>query len=223
MARPHNGSGTSRTGATRRRCHMQRVQQHQFVDLAKQRSPAKTASNSSRSPRIPGNCRRPRSFNRNGPGRVRARLRARRAAGALPRPGHRRARQALREVQARQHADPAAAHRHALGRRAGLERRRQVPALERHPQRRAAALARRRRPRQRRSATRPATATATPSTARAGRSPASTATAASSATSTTARSPCWPTSSTASRSTPPTTPSSIPTAASGSPTPATAA
>ena len=32
----------SRIGATRRRCHMQRVQQHQFVDLAKQRSPAKT-------------------------------------------------------------------------------------------------------------------------------------------------------------------------------------
>ena len=49
----------------------------------------------------------------------------------------------------------------------------------------------------------PTTATATPSTARAGRSPASTATAAWSATSTTARSPCWPTSATASRSTRP--------------------
>ena len=83
----------------------------------------------------------------------------------------------------------------ALGRRPGLERRRPVPGLERHPEQRADALARRGRPRQRRSATRPATATATPSTTRAGRSPASTATAASSATSTTARSPSSPTSS----------------------------
>jgi len=57
----------------------------------------------------------------------------------------------------------------------------------------------------------------------AGRSPSSTATAASCATSTTAPSPCWPASGRASRSTLPTTPPCIPTAASGSPTPATAA
>jgi hypothetical protein len=103
---------------------------------------------------------------------------------------------ALREVQARQHADPAAVpHRHAVGRRAGLERRRAATCSGATSQQRADALAGRGRPRHAACSAIPrATATATPSTTRAGRFPASTATAASSATSTTAASPCWPTS-----------------------------
>ena len=112
-------------------------------------------------------------------------------------------------VRRGQHADPAPAHRHALGRRAGVERRRPVPGVERHPEQRAAALARRGRPGQRRSAIRPATATATPSTTRAASCPASTAAGASCATSRTAPSPSWPNATRASRSTRPTTSSCI--------------
>ena len=69
-----------------------------------------------------------------------------------PVPGTRRRcteRKEIRQIQNRQYAHPAAAHRNAVGRRPGLERRRAISAVERHPQRRAAALAGRRRPRQR--------------------------------------------------------------------------
>ena len=70
-------------------------------------------------------------------------------AAPVSRPGHRRARSALPPLHRRQHADQAAAHRHAVGRRAGVERRRPLPGLERHPEQRADALDRRRRPRHR--------------------------------------------------------------------------
>ena len=47
----------------------------------------------------------------------------------------------------RQHVDQAAAHRHAVGGRPGVERRRPLSGVERHPQQRADALDRGRRPR----------------------------------------------------------------------------
>ena len=114
------------------------------------------------------------------------RLRATRPAGPLSRPRHHRPRQALRQVQDRQHPHRAPVHRHALGRGAGLERRRPLPASGATSPTTAAALARRGRPRQRLPQARPTTPTATPSTAKAASSPASTAPAAWSATSTTA-------------------------------------
>ena len=70
-------------------------------------------------------------------------------------------------------ADPAAVDRRAVVGGAGLERAGPLPRLERHPQQPATALARGRRPRQRLPAARRTTATATPSTSRAGSSPAS--------------------------------------------------
>ncbi len=54
--------------------------------------------------------------------------------GALSRSGHRRPRRPLQEVQDRQHGGSSAGHRHPLGRGPGLERRRPLPALERHSQ-----------------------------------------------------------------------------------------
>ena len=50
-------------------------------------------------------------------------------------------------VHRRQHGDQAALHRHAVVRRAGVERRRPLSGLERHPEQRADALDRGRRPR----------------------------------------------------------------------------
>ena len=56
---------------------------------------------------------------------------------------------AVPALRDRQHADPPPAHRHALGRGAGMERRRPLPGVERHPQQRPVALGRGRRPGQR--------------------------------------------------------------------------
>ena len=105
----------------------------------------------------------------------------------------------------------------------GLERRRPVSALERHPQRRAAALAGRGRPRQRlpqsgRQQQRQHLRLRGPADRLRARQPPRRALRAQRQ-----ASPCWPTSSRASRSTRPTTRSCIPTAArSGSPIRATA-
>ena len=122
----------------------------------------------------------------------------------------------------RRRVDGAAAHGLPLDRGAGLLSGRPLPRVQRHPQRPDAALGRDHRRGRRLPRSRPATPTGTPSTGAAGWSAASTATAASPAPSTTARSPCWPTGTTASGSTAPTTSSSAPTARSGSPTRATA-
>ena len=90
--------------------------------------------------------------------------------------GPRRALQAPRQLQ----RPPREALRGLpLGGGAGLFPGRPLPRLERHPERPHAALRRDRRGGRACSATRPATPTATPSTARAGSSPASTATGAS--------------------------------------------
>ncbi len=125
-------------------------------------------------------------------------LRSRRRAGALSRPRRRRARQALRQDQDRQLAHPAAAHRHAVGRRTCLERRRQVPRRGPTSPTTFSSAGSRTTGTSASCAGPPATPTATRSTARAARSRASTATAASCATSTTARPPSWPIASAAS-------------------------
>ena len=63
-----------------------------------------------------------------------------------PDPDIDRARQPVPPLHRRQHDDPPAPHRDAVGGRAGMERRRPLPRLERHPQQRPDALDRRRRP-----------------------------------------------------------------------------
>ena len=140
-------------------------------------------------PRVPRDRDEPRGRHRDGARGLRAQLRARRASRQrYPDPDIVVARQAL-QVQARQHADPAPVHRHAVGRGPGLERRRPLSPVERHSRTtRACAGSRRTATSPAASAIRRATPTATPSTTRAGRSPASTARARSCATSTTARS-----------------------------------
>ena len=150
-----------------------------------------------------------------------ARLGRRRAA-AVSGSGHRRARPALPPLHHLQHADQAAAHRHAVGRRPGLERRRPLPGLERHPEQRPAALDRGRRPRHDlpqpvRQQQRQHLRLRGPADLLRARQPPRGPLRAERH-----RSRCSPTSSRASGSTRRTTPSSIPTAASGSPIPATA-
>ena len=184
--------------------------------------PSQDSINSSRSPRIPGNCRRPRSFNRNGPDRVRAQLRARAPPKRYPDPDivvlDKRFKSKLGNTPIQR------LHTGTLWAEGpGVERRRPLSAVERHPQRRNLRWIEEDGHVSRRFRFPSGNTTATPSTIRAGRSPASTARAKSCATSTTARSRCWPTSSTARSSTPRTTRWCIPTTArSGSPIPAMA-
>ena len=57
--------------------------------------------------------------------------------------GHRGPRSSLPPLHRLQHVDQAAPFRHAVGRRSGMERRRPLPRVERHPEQRADALDRR--------------------------------------------------------------------------------
>ena len=66
-------------------------------------------------------------------------------AGTLPRSGHRGAGSSLPPLHHLQHVYQTAAHRHVVGRRSRLERRRPVSRLERHPEQPAAAMDRGRR------------------------------------------------------------------------------
>ena len=147
-----------------------------------------------------------------------ARARAMAAEPALPGPARQDHRPELRQVPPGPRQGRADRHRHALGRRAGVVRRRPLPAVERHPEQPHHAVGRGDRRGQRVPQAGRTTPTATRATGRGGCSPASTTRGASRAPSTTARSRSSPTGSTASRSTRRTTSCASPTARSGSPT-----
>ena len=98
----------------------------------------------------------------------------RRADDLLHRSRRPHRRSELQRARPAQQRHPAPVDRRAVVGGAGLECAGPLSRLERHPQQPAAALARGRRPRQRLPHARRTTATATPSTSRAGSSPAST-------------------------------------------------